>query len=191
MKNETQCKRCGTCCLKGGPALHIQDISLVTQGILLKKHLYTLRKGELVRDNVAGTLIPLESEIIKLKGQGDSWTCIFFNNKTKTCGIYKNRPVECEALKCWDTKNIEKLYNKDRLTRKDLIPQKSWLWDMIQEHEDRCSYLKINELRSDMNTEQIREIERYDFHLRDLLVKKAGMKLEDMNFLFGRPLKLK
>ena len=48
----SECVRCGTCCGKGGPAFHHEDKMLIEQGIILSKHLYTIRAGEPVYDNV-------------------------------------------------------------------------------------------------------------------------------------------
>lgn len=65
---QTGCRRCGTCCEKGGPSLHLADKPLVVDGQIPARCLFTLRKGERVRDNVAGTLVPLEREIVKIRG---------------------------------------------------------------------------------------------------------------------------
>ncbi|CAN2041602.1 Zinc/iron-chelating domain-containing protein [Candidatus Magnetomoraceae bacterium gMMP-15] len=188
------CKQCGTCCRKGGPALHIHDISLVENGIIKWKDLYTLRKGELAMDNVAGRLIPLNQEIIKLKGRSGGWTCIFFENQTNKCSIYQNRPVECSALKCWDTRDIEELYAIDRLNRSVMISKDSWLWELIKDHEKKCSYAKVKQLMLEKISQKARkklsEIIAYDFHIRSLITEKAGIDPLNSDFLFGRPLKV-
>ena len=73
----TECIRCGTCCEKGGPALHAEDKALVEAGRIHTRYLYTIRKGERVHDNVRNCLIPATSDIIKLKGKNQSWVCVF------------------------------------------------------------------------------------------------------------------
>ena len=58
------CQRCGTCCQKGGPALHQVDKELVDEGHLPASCLYTLRCGELARDPISGDLVELPTELI-------------------------------------------------------------------------------------------------------------------------------
>ncbi len=121
MSTNTDCRRCGTCCKKGGPSFHHEDKNLIEEGSILLKYLYTIRKGETVYDNVKGTLQITDSDIIKIKNQKGSSSCIFFNAADKECKIYENRPVECKALNCRDTGELEQIYYKNRLTRKELI----------------------------------------------------------------------
>lgn len=190
----TECIRCGTCCKKGGPCFHLADKHLIDKGIILSKYLFTIRKGELAYDNVRQELLPLSSELIKIKGKNDSSTCIFFNESENKCNIYKNRPVECKALKCWDTREIEIIYSKNRLTRKDLLFDIEGLWKLVKDHQSRCSYDKIKKIlqkqdnSKDAMQKEILEMIRYDTQIRHLVVKKGGMDSEILDFLFGRPL---
>jgi len=64
----SECKRCGTCCKKGGPCFHVEDKMLIEKGVILIKYLYNIRKGESAYDNIKGCLIPVTSELIKIKG---------------------------------------------------------------------------------------------------------------------------
>jgi Fe-S-cluster containining protein len=190
----TECIRCGTCCKKGGPSFHLADKHLIDKGIILSKYLFTIRKGELAYDNVREELLPLSSELIKIKGKNDSSTCIFFNEREKKCEIYQNRPVECKTLKCWDTREIEKIYSKNRLTRKDLLFDIEGLWKLVKDHQSRCSYEKIKKILQKQDNsknailKEILEMIRYDTQIRHLVVKKGGMDSEILDFLFGRPL---
>ena len=86
------CRRCGTCCKKGGPAFHQADKALIESGEIPSKYLYTIRKGEMAYDNVRRCLEPAGSDIIKIKGKGTSWTCLFFDEAQAACTIYDNRP---------------------------------------------------------------------------------------------------
>ena len=112
-----ECKRCGTCCIKGGPSFHIEDRSLIDEGYIPAKHLYTIRIGEQVCDNRIDKIISAPSEIIKIKGQGNNWTCFFYEEAENKCNIYQFRPVECRLLNCRDTREIEQIFGKDLLTR--------------------------------------------------------------------------
>ena len=190
------CIRCGTCCKKGGPSFHHKDKALIEKGHIASKYLYTIRKGEMSYDNVKGHLIPATSDIIKIKGQKDSLTCIFFNELKNACTIYDKRPLECRVLKCWDTREIERIYAKNRLTRKDLVSKIAGLWDLVGDHQVRCSYEKIHRLLKmldgDKKTDALKDILamiQYDSQIRELAVQKGGLDLKIVDFLFGRPIK--
>jgi len=189
-----ECKRCGTCCKKGGPSFHHEDKMLIDKGIIPSKYIYTIRKGERSYDNVKECFLPASSDILKLKGQKDSWTCIFFNETNHHCKIYEHRPMECKVLKCWDTREIEQIYAKNRLTRQDLISSVEGLWELVEGHQERCSYdmLKffIDSLHKGKKDEALRgilEIIEYDIKIRELVVQKAGLENDLTDFLFGRP----
>ncbi len=159
------------------------------------RHLFTIRQGEFAYDNVQGCLIPLDSDIIKIKGKEDTWTCIFFDESNKQCSIYNDRPLECRALKCWDTHELEKMYARRRLTRDDLISEVEGLWDLIDSHQKRCDYARIKKLIKNLAgnpknsaRRELAEIIKYDIEMRELVVSKGGMDPEMLDFLFGRPL---
>ena len=122
----SSCKRCGQCCRLGGPVLHRDDLSLLDRLDAPAKgtvpfgmaDLVTLRTGELVRDDVIGTLTPLESECVKLapaRGRTD-WECRFLvrmpgavPGRDAGCGIYDRRPAQCRALSCSEKEATEAL----------------------------------------------------------------------------------
>jgi len=191
----TQCKRCATCCNKGGPALHFEDAHLVVNGKILLRNLYTIRPGEPDFDNIQNRIRPADSDIIKIKSKKNSQTCVFLNESNHDCTIYAQRPVECRALKCWDTQQIERIYCINRLTRKDLLSDSKDLWNLICDHQTRCDYSKIQKIltflsnRSDeRRLKELHRMIRYDQHLRSVLAEKGGMDRELMDFLFGLPL---
>jgi len=55
------------------------------------------------------------------------------------------------------------IYSKNRLTRKDLLSKNKDLWNLIEDHQARCSYKKIKGFVRELNPDMI-------------------------DFLFGRPL---
>jgi Fe-S-cluster containining protein len=189
------CMRCGRCCRNGGPSFHHADKALIEKGVIHSQFLYTIRKGELAYDNVRGCLQPVGSDIIKIKGKDGSWVCRFFDESQKACRIYENRPLECRALKCWETSNIESIYAENRLTRKDLIAKIEGLWDLIEDHQTRCDYETILRLvtaalrhKKKAARSKLIEIIRYDTEMRNLVVSEGGLDAEMLDFLFGRPL---
>ncbi|WDN88334.1 hypothetical protein BuS5_01302 [Desulfosarcina sp. BuS5] len=190
-----KCRRCGTCCKKGGPSLHMEDRELVEGGIIPLKHLFTIRKGEPANDNIRRSIQPADTDIIKIKGQNNTLVCRFFNPEDNICKIYEHRALECRVLKCWDTEEIERIYSKNRLVRKDLISGVAGLWDLVEEHQRRCSYEIIqnfiNRDKSDKKTDSMKgliEIINYDMHFRHLIIDRGGVDPEMLDFLFGRPL---
>ena len=193
--NITECQRCGTCCQKGGPALHLSDKALIDEGIIPASCLYTLRKGELARDPFSEKLTELNTELIKIRGQSDKWTCSYFEIENSQCRIYKHRPVECRALQCWDTAEFVTTYQVEHLTRQHLLEDMAGLWDVIVDHEERCAYAKIKQWVAQLvdNTQQVAmqsiiEAVRYDKEIRNLVIEKGNLDPEMTDFIFGRPL---
>ena len=195
--SDQTCRQCGTCCRKGGPALHQADRHLVTEGLIPAADLYTIRTGEPVRDNVAGRLSYANADIIKIKGHDDGWCCRFLEKKSDRCTIYDRRPVECQALQCWDTRAIEVLYDRERLTRKDVLEGVEGLWELIRDHDRRCAYPIIRNQAGRLSgaaAEQtaaldiITEMVKYDESLRKLLAENGHAPETMLDFLLGRPL---
>jgi len=191
----SECQCCGTCCKKGGPSFHHEDRRLIEQGSIPLKYLYTIRKGELARDNVRDRLLPVDSDIIKIRGRNASWTCAFLDEQTCRCTIYEDRPIECRVLKCWDTRDIERIYAQNRLTREDLLSGVAGLWEVIEEHASLCDYEKIGQLAALLDgdgretaLEGIRVAFAYDASLRSLSVQEGRVRADMTDFLFGRPL---
>ncbi len=189
------CSRCGTCCQKGGPALHREDRHLVESGRIHTRDLYTIRRGEPVHDPIRGCLLPTRREIIKIKGQGGRWTCRCFDPAARTCRIYEERPLECRLLACWNTRPIERAYARGRLARRDLVGGVAGLWDVVAEHERRCDHYRLRRLLAPWpeasavrRRGEAAEIVRYDSELRVRAVARIGIEEEMLDFLFGRPL---
>ncbi|THB65409.1 MAG: YkgJ family cysteine cluster protein [Desulfovibrio sp.] len=189
-----ECKRCGECCRGGGPALHHDDKAVIEKGVITRKHMVTLRRGEMAIDKATGVLEPIREEIIKLKGIGKQWVCCFWNHENCDCTIYADRPAECRALECWDTSALEDMYRIDRLTRQDLVNTDSGLWEIITEHESRCSLNALNDLAQawldgdEKAGADIITALNYDEAIRDLMVERTGAAEEELDFYFGRPL---
>lgn len=192
---QRECVRCGNCCKSGGPAFHLQDRAIVEKKKIELQHLFTIREGEPVHENVRNKVSFATSDIIKIKGRDNTWSCLFFDEDRHQCLIYENRPAECRALKCWDTTDIENIYAIDYLTRKDLLQSVRGLWDLVKEHQQRCAYMPIYSLIKDTEQSKTRkkvselnQIIAYDNQIRNLTVEKAGISPGITDFLFGRPL---
>ena len=194
-ESQKECTRCGTCCAKGGPALHKSDVELYEKGAFQRKDLMTFRRGEVVRNNVTGQLEPLEKEIVKITRRNEStWTCSFFNVVDRLCFIYNDRPVECKTLDCWNPESLEEMYEEHRITRADIVGENNGYSELIATHEEKCGYEYLGTVYERMKNgdetarEELLEAVRFDMAFRKVVQEKGGVPSNEMEFLFGRTL---
>jgi Fe-S-cluster containining protein len=196
-KKIESCIRCGTCCERGGPTLHSEDRIFLQEGVLRPINLFTLRAGELAYHPLEERLIELSDDMIKIKSMDESSACTFYNAEQKACFIYEDRPLECRALKCWDTGDIEGLFMQDLLSRLDLCPKGSVIAEMISAYDRSFPpgriYGLLSEAASPEGAQQTDpEIERMlstDDAFRQKVVEALGLKEDELEFFFGRPVK--
>jgi Fe-S-cluster containining protein len=188
----THCIRCGECCLRSSPALQAQDLSLIKAGGITAKDLYTIRKGELVWDNVIQALTVTRRELLKVKEKSGGG-CIFYDDRAKACLIYEKRPVQCAAMACWNPEEFMKVYEEAKLTREDVIKDRVLL-GLMEAHEKRCSHEDLQAhvravvTEGEKAVEKIIELLKFDSQMRPFLLQKLGLDPDEMDFLFGRPL---
>jgi len=196
LSHDTICQRCGTCCLKGGPALHAADAPLFTgQEALDLSVIVTFRAGEPVHDQVRGQVLHLERELLKLRGKPGVPACAFYEPKGRACGLYLRRPEECRALACQDTSALAAMYDKDRLRRSDLLPKGHPILAVMVEHEALVPVARIAPLAElfrtggqealDAEAELVR-MARADQAFRKGLAERAHITSEYHDFFFGR-----
>jgi len=186
--NKPICQKCGTCCQKNSPALHLQDLPLITSGHIAKNQLITYRKGEWMYDNVAETLIQLDQEIIK---PAMKKYCIFYRHETRSCIIYNNRPLECQVQLCSDPAPLTKMYQKDRLTRQNILSPESPLLELIEYHEKNCSLRDLPQSSKGLTNsikKELKKMIQFEYHFRYTLYQQTGLQQSDMFFLLGRPI---
>jgi Fe-S-cluster containining protein len=190
------CDRCGTCCVKGGPSLHSEDLPLLESSRLRPEHLVTIRRGEPVFSLGGEKPEPAASEIIKLKGSGTEWICLFFQKKNAECTIYQNRPLECSRLKCWDTADLEKIAGRNLLRRSDLMAPGNPVLSYIATHEEKCSlenldHLLVSVKNRDSQKESLEELSllvNMDLAIRSQACERLRLNVDLELFCFGRPL---
>lgn len=191
---EHVCERCGECCIHGSPTLHLTDLRLFEDKTISLKDAYTLRKGELVYDNVGEELDYLRDEMIKVKETVNSKTCIFHQYAGSGCRIYETRPLQCVFFECWNPKKFVKTLSEEKLSRDDLFYRVPALREIIGTHEEKCSYKKLGELfektqgGSEEAVNEIIEILQYDTAIRPFINQKMNIPFESMALIFGRPL---
>ena len=195
-KLKTECDCCGICCSKGGPALHYDDRALLQDNFLQAEHLITIRKGEPVFSLSAQNPEPARSEIIKIKGRGSEWTCLFFREKEAECAIYEHRPLECSLLQCWDTENLEKVAGRNLLSRYAIIATNDPILSFIKRHDENCSLenlaSQLTELNRVISRQQamndLTRLVNTDLAIRSQAIAELHFSLDLELFFFGRPL---
>lgn len=197
-KNEqngsAECLRCGTCCRQGGPALHNEDLALIEKGVLSSAQLVTVRRGEPAHNPLEDEVLPSHSEFIKIKGQGNSWSCCFFDQVNNGCLIYRTRPLECQLLFCQNTEPLTAIMGQDLLNRSKLLAENDHVLALIDRQEKECSYRLVNKMFSEIEqsqadiTEELSVLVRKDLTIRELFLRDFPNRHGDELFLFGRPL---
>ncbi|MFP3982086.1 MAG: YkgJ family cysteine cluster protein [Desulfurivibrionaceae bacterium] len=189
-----ECRRCGTCCRQGGPALHREDLPLLREGHFSRRHLVTIRSGEPAYDPLTGKIKPVEQEILKISGGSSTWSCRFYGD-SRGCTIYQHRPLECRLLKCWDTRELKEMIGRNTLTRRDLLDPSDPVLGLLSAQDKQCDYQRIITLVKRLEnqsgeTDPLKEltgIVRADLTIRGQAQKEFSISLARELFLFGRP----
>ena len=192
----THCIRCGTCCRSGSPTLHVEDVDLVRNGIIGLADLYTIRRGEVVRDNVHGGLALVGTERIKVRERQEppyAGACVFYDHADRACTIYEHRPAQCAALECWDQTAFLEVYDHPRAGRKHVIEDARVL-SFMAEHEERCGLSRVDRAVKRMAAQgqealpELIGILQEDHRMRRQAVQEHGIPEGAVSFLLGRPL---
>jgi Fe-S-cluster containining protein len=193
-QTQTECRRCGTCCLNGGPALHTKDLELIRGGQLPINRLITIRKGELADHPLTGRVQAVECELVKICGTGRDWRCFYFST-SRGCTIYATRPIACRILKCWDPTEIAALVEKETLTRLDILAEGEPLRSLVEEHERLCPCPDMELIRRSLSSGLLNglldDLQRRvdaDLNFRSRVVKDYDISLAEELFCFGRPI---
>jgi Fe-S-cluster containining protein len=190
------CKRCGTCCQQGGPALHGPDLELLRAGHLNLDDLITVRRGELAFQPLAACPEPVRHEFLKMKGQNSTWCCAYYDEATKGCRRYAHRPLACGVLDCTDTGPLLAIAGQDLLTRFDCITPDDPLLPHVRRHEEDCPCPDMQTIRRDLEQDQraatlLAELEaavNRDLAFRSSVTADFRLSLAQELFYFGRPL---
>lgn len=192
MTDTKQCRQCGTCCRKGGPALSREDLDLVRHGHIRHDQLVTIRQGEMGYNPATGRLEPVAVELLKVRGKGAGWTCLFFAEEENGCTIYAHRPTTCRILECWQPEALLATIYQNTLRRADLINPHDPILAAIERHEQACPGRVFTNLlaetKNSENMARLDEMVRADLAIRGEIARQIGLSLEMEFFLFGRPL---
>jgi Fe-S-cluster containining protein len=189
------CIRCGTCCTKGSPTLLEDDMELFSRDILKPGHLITIRAGEPAYSNETEELAATPEELIKIRETDGSKTCIFYERSGSQCGIYESRPAQCRSQECWNSAASGEMAGVSPINRKRLLEPITNLWQIIQRHEERCSYSEFSRVMTRLGATkgqtvgEILDLLAYDHHVRGFIAENFGIGSESMDFFLGRPLR--
>ena len=174
--------------------MHTDDLASIIELTMPTAALYTIRRGELVYDNIGGGLKKTREEIVKIQSAPGTTACCFYDEDQTACRIYDSRPVECRAMACWDEKQIKSVYAAGRLDRAAIFSSVQWLMDLINAHEMRCAYEQLDawvQQRAEGDeqaTEEILATIRYDAAIRAQFKEKSEKDAAMLDLFFGRPL---
>ena len=176
--------------------MHEADLALIKNHRLALGDLITIRLGEPVFSPLINGIEPARSELIKISGQNDSWTCRFFDQTTSGCGIYAHRPLECRLLKCWEPSDLTDVIYQNCLSRRDVLSTREELWDLIGVQEEHCGFAAIATLSAEYTEEasdpktlaEIARIVTLDLKIRQRAIQVRQLSVEEELLLFGRPL---
>lgn len=186
------CVQCGECCRKGSPTLHMDDIELLGQGKLEWNQLVTLREGEPVRSPAKDEIFFLLDERIKVREKPGTQECVFLDDTNDRCSIYVDRPLQCRAQACWDSKEAEQLAKQAYLTRRDIFAGIELLLDVTAQHQQRCSFAKLQETverlgeKEDKGIDELLEMLAYEDHFRSFFSQQFNIPENTLDLVFGR-----
>ncbi|MFC1884941.1 YkgJ family cysteine cluster protein [Thermodesulfobacteriota bacterium] len=192
-EKNTKCIRCGECCVDSSPTLQASDIPLVDNGFIGKSSLYTIRKGELVRDPIEKRLIRTERELIKIKGKSNGRGCIYYEEEENSCLIYDNRPEQCRAFACGDTSEFFRIYGEPKASRAEIF-RDNILLELLDQHDEKCGYYNLEKIVKQIKSSgekavhNVLEILKFDYDLRSVMNERLGIDNEEMELFLGRPL---
>lgn len=192
------CKRCGTCCKRGGPVLHYEDMKILRHHHAQYAHLVTIRRGELTYNPVSDRIEQAWKEMVKVAGSGDTWSCCFYREEDAACLIYGHRFLECRLLKCWEPAEIMSIIGRNTIRRSDVINKNDPVMHIIEQHEEECSLLDLKKLIDEVSVGKESEqalrtlsvIVQKDTAIRKYALSDLGIKPEYELFIFGRPVKM-
>lgn len=196
MSESETCKRCGTCCRQGGPALHGPDLDLIQAGLLRLDDLITVRTGELAFQPLASQPEPVSHEFLKLRGQNGTWCCAFYDETSKGCLRYAHRPMACGLLDCTNTGPLLALAGQDLLTRFDCLTPDDPLLPLVREHEQLCPCPDLQTISQELGQGEtdaallagLEAAVNADLAFRSRVTAGHRLSLAQELFYFGRPL---
>jgi Fe-S-cluster containining protein len=188
------CVQCGNCCRKGSPTLKQDDLLLLMEEKIPWPMLLTLRKGEPAHNPFTEQPFYLPQERVKVREKEGSSECVFLDAETSQCQIYTDRPAQCRAQCCWDPKSAEDLTEMPDMTRRDIFGAVEVLWELVGEHDRRCSFEQLKEAFEQLKeargetADQVVALLGFDDHYRSFVAERLSIPPDTLDLIFGRSL---
>jgi Fe-S-cluster containining protein len=188
------CVQCGQCCKQGSPSLHIDDLELLRTEAIPWDNLVTLRRGEPARSLQSDAAIYATEERIKLRQKAGTNECVFFDTASLCCAIHTDRPLQCRAQACWDPEPANQLTGEPLLTRRHLFAHVAALVELLDAHDERCSFDRMREVFEELRQTEGRSVDKviellaFDESFRELVCEKLNVPESIGDLLFGRRL---
>jgi len=190
--DRTECVLCGDCCRQGSPTLHRDDLEILVRGAISQQHLITLRKGEPVYSPYEEKPVYLREERIKIREKPGTRECIFFDTQTSRCTIYPDRPAQCRAQACWDPDPAREVAARPCLTRRDLFRDVDLVLELLDEHDGRCSFGKLEgafdrlHKSGGRNIDEVVDTLAFEDHFRSFVAERLNLSEDVLELFFGR-----
>ncbi|MGO9614321.1 MAG: YkgJ family cysteine cluster protein [Dissulfurispiraceae bacterium] len=189
LTTRTNCVRCGSCCIQGSPVMLKEDLSLFNS-TLSYDSTYTVREGELIRSPADGELYESTLELIKIKENEGRAGCMFYR-EDEGCMIYEQRPTLCRQFTCWSSQDVVTGLQEKGLTRRDLFSSVELLLEIIQKHEEKCSYKRLSEALQQIQkgeegaVDEILDMLQYDTYIRPFLSERLNIPANALDLILG------
>jgi Fe-S-cluster containining protein len=190
--DRTDCVLCGDCCRQGSPTLHQADLEILAREVISRQQLVTLRKGEPVYSPYEEKPVYLAEERIKIREKPGTRECIFLDAETSRCTIYPNRPAQCRAQACWDPAPAREIAAQPCLTRRDLFREVDLVLELLDEHDERCSFDKLEGAFDRLhksggeNIAEVIDTLAFEDHFRHFVAERLDLPKEVLELFFGR-----
>ncbi len=188
------CVQCGACCQQGSPTLKLDDLEILREEKIPWDQLITLRAGEAVHSSITQQAFYLPNERIKIREVPGTKQCVFYDEANQACRIYAERPMQCRAQACWNPQRAVALSDEADLNRSDIFANVEVLMELLEEHNRRCSFGRLQEvfetLKASEGTEvdEVIELLSYDDHYRQFVAEKLNLPEDTLDLVFGRSL---
>jgi Fe-S-cluster containining protein len=190
--DRNECLLCGDCCRQGSPTLHHADLEILAREVISPKQLVTLRKGEPVYSPYEEKPVYLRQERIKIREKPGTRECIFLDAETSRCRIYPDRPVQCRAQACWDPDPAREIAAQPCLTRRELFCEVDLVLELLEEHDSRCSFDKLEGAFDRLHKSGGEEIAgvidalAFEDHFREFVAERLNLPKDELELFFGR-----
>ena len=128
LQSRLYCVRCGQCCSNSSPTLHPDDLSLIRKGVIHPDHVVVLLPGQKGFSYSENRVVVLKEERIKIREKSPGEGCSFYEEGSRSCRIYEDRPVQCRKQACWAPEELLAILNGPFLTCEQIDRALGRIW---------------------------------------------------------------